>query len=155
MTDAQPQQRTAVRVLPVDRQDRLLLLHGFDPAEPDRPYWFTVGGGLEPDESPESAAVRELAEEVGLIVEPSALVGPLGEATIEFGFDSVRYRQRQTYYAVRVGDAPITFAGQDAIEHASIDTHAWWTLADLHRTTEQVYPEDLADLLTRALPALT
>ncbi len=154
MTGAQPQHRTAVRVLPVDGRDRLLLLHGFDPAEPERPYWFTVGGGLEPDESPVNAAVRELAEEVGLLVEPTGLVGPLGEATIEFGFDSVRYVQHQTYYAVRVGDAPISFAGQDEIEHASIDSHAWWTVDDLRRTAEQVYPVDLADLFTRGLAAL-
>lgn len=150
----EPVQRTAVRVLAVDPADRVLLLHGFDPAEPERPYWFTVGGGPEPGESPELAGARELAEEVGLVVEPGRLVGPLGEATIEFGFDSVRYVQRQTYYAVRVDAAPISFAGQDAIEHASIDAHAWWTVDDLRRATEPVYPEDLADLLLRSLAAL-
>ena len=154
MTGEPPVRRTAVRVLPIDGLDRLLLLHGFDPAEPERPYWFTVGGGLEPGESPVIAGVRELAEEVGLVVEPAALVGPLGEATIEFGFDSVRYVQQQTYYAVRVDAAPISFAGQDAIEHASIDAHAWWTVDDLRRTADRVYPDDLADLLTRSLTAL-
>ena len=147
--------RTAVRVLPLDGRDRLLLLHGFDPADRERPYWFTVGGGIDPGESPELAAVRELAEEVGLVSEPSALVGPLGRATIEFGFDAVRYVQDQTYYALRVDDAPISFAGQDAIEQASIDSHAWWTIDDLRGTTERVYPEDLPDLLTRAVVALS
>lgn len=154
MTDAPTQRRTAVRVLPIDGEDRVLLLHGFDPARPAEPYWFTVGGGLEPGETPPQAAVRELAEEVGLTATPDRLVGPLAEATIEFWFDSARYLQQQTYYAVRVAAAPITFAGQDAVEHASIDRYAWWSAADLAATTDQVYPDDLADLLARAIVTL-
>ncbi|GAB3755418.1 NUDIX hydrolase [Microlunatus parietis] len=154
-TDETPTElRTAVRVLPIDGDGRVLLLHGFDPARPAEPYWFTVGGGLEPGETPAEAAVRELAEEVGLAATPDRLVGPLAEATIEFWFDSVRYLQQQTYYAVRVAPDPITFAGQDAIEHASIDAYAWFSAAELAGTTDPVYPDDLADLLARAVAAL-
>ena len=38
-------------------------------------YWHLVAGGLEPDETPEEAAVRELREETGL----EALPEPLGD----------------------------------------------------------------------------
>lgn len=154
MTDVPTRRRTAVRVLPIDGDDRVLLLHGFDPARPAEPYWFTVGGGLEPGETPVLAGARELAEEVGLTVTPDRLVGPLAEATIEFWFDSVRYLQQQTYYAVRVAPEPITFAGQDEIEHATIDAHAWFSAADLAAATGPVYPDDLADLLARGIAAL-
>lgn len=144
-------QRTAVRVLPIDHRDRLLLLHGFDPAEPDRPYWFTVGGGIEPGESAVIAALRELTEEAGVAVGPDDLVGPLAEDTAEFSFQRVRYRQDQTYFAVRIGDAAISLAGLDPIEHSSIVRYGWWSIDDLTHTTEQIYPDDLAHLLSRSL----
>jgi 8-oxo-dGTP diphosphatase len=41
--------------------------------------WEFPGGKIEPDEHPQSALVREIAEELGLIVSESALV-PLGFA---------------------------------------------------------------------------
>ncbi|WP_326645830.1 hypothetical protein OIE67_44645 [Nonomuraea fuscirosea] len=39
-----PLRRFTARVLPVDENDRVLLLHGFDPAQPERRFWFTIGG---------------------------------------------------------------------------------------------------------------
>jgi 8-oxo-dGTP pyrophosphatase MutT (NUDIX family) len=55
-----PIQRTSARVVPVNTSGRVLLLHGRDPARPESPYWFTIGGVVEPGESLAAAAVREL-----------------------------------------------------------------------------------------------
>ena len=49
-----PIHRTSARVIPINASGRVLLLHGHDP------YWFTIGGAVEPGESLEAAAVREL-----------------------------------------------------------------------------------------------
>jgi 8-oxo-dGTP pyrophosphatase MutT (NUDIX family) len=66
--------RQVARVLLFDQQDRLLLL--FDP-DPDRGgYWYPPGGRIEDGESPEEAARRELAEEVGLDVAEVCDNGP-------------------------------------------------------------------------------
>lgn len=54
------QYRRTARIVPVSPQGRVLLLSGYDPHVPDRPYWFTIGGGIEADEAPTQAAVREL-----------------------------------------------------------------------------------------------
>jgi len=62
-------------VLPWDAQNRVLLVRN----EVDGP-WGLLGGAIEPDESPQEAAVREALEEVGVQVEltnlRAVLVGP-------------------------------------------------------------------------------
>ncbi len=55
--------RPAVRALVLDPADRVLLVR-FD--WPDKTVWALPGGGVDRDEAPEQALVRELAEESGL-----------------------------------------------------------------------------------------
>ncbi|GGC06703.1 NUDIX hydrolase [Cellulomonas carbonis] len=56
----------------VVREGQLLLsrfvLHG-------EPRWTMPGGGLDPGETPQQAAVREVEEETGYVVELDALIG--------------------------------------------------------------------------------
>lgn len=65
-------ERRLVGVMLVDTSGRLLLQHR-DASAPVSPnQWSMPGGGIEPGETPEDAARRELLEETGLCVE-----GPL------------------------------------------------------------------------------
>jgi len=57
----------------VERRGRLLLVKRA--IEPYRGYWDIPGGFLEVDEHPEAGAVREVREETGLSVKPTALFG--------------------------------------------------------------------------------
>lgn len=55
-----------------DEQGRVFLAQR--PANKSMPYlWEFPGGKIEKDETPENALVRELYEEIGLVVLPSAL----------------------------------------------------------------------------------
>ena len=71
----EPIPRVSARVLPVSPDGEVLLLQDRDPAERDVLRWGTIGGAVDPGESLEEAAVREMHEETGLI-DPADLTPP-------------------------------------------------------------------------------
>ncbi|GIG86547.1 NUDIX hydrolase [Plantactinospora endophytica] len=143
--------RQAARILLVDAEGRVLLFHGWDPARPEHRYWFTPGGGLDDDETAADAAARELAEETGLRLTPAELGEPVRREVAEYSFGGQWYRQEQQFFLARVAAWAVDTTGFDAIEQDTIDTHRWWTIDELARTTERFYPTDLPELLRRAL----
>jgi 8-oxo-dGTP pyrophosphatase MutT (NUDIX family) len=146
-----PIHRRAARVVLVDGAGRVLMFRGFDPASPESPYWFTVGGGLDEGETTAEGAVRELREETGLDVRPESIGGPIWHETAEFPFDGRWYRQEQDFYAVRVDSWEVSLEGLDAEERRSIDRHHWWSIEELATTRERFYPEELPILLREIL----
>lgn len=63
----------SVTVLAQDGDGRVLLVR-----QADSGRWGTVGGAVDPDESPAEAAVREAEEEAGVEVELGPVLGVLG-----------------------------------------------------------------------------
>jgi 8-oxo-dGTP pyrophosphatase MutT (NUDIX family) len=66
----------AVTIIIFDEVGRVLLA-----LDRSSGLWMTVGGALEPDETPADAAVRECWEETGLLVRANKLLGVLGGPT--------------------------------------------------------------------------
>jgi 8-oxo-dGTP pyrophosphatase MutT (NUDIX family) len=56
-------ERRAARVLVVDPDGAVLMIHGFDPHEPGLTYWYTIGGGVDDGESDLDPARRASAGE--------------------------------------------------------------------------------------------
>jgi 8-oxo-dGTP pyrophosphatase MutT (NUDIX family) len=139
--------RRAGRVLVIDAGGRVLLLHGFDPAKPDEPYWFTIGGGAQPGESLAEAAARELSEETGIRAQADELGEPVWHEVTDFSFDGTSYRQEQDFFQLRIGSAVVLTDGLDDEEAAVIDGHRWWTVDELESSTEPFYPRELPRLL--------
>ncbi len=89
-------------VLPWDEQGRVLLV-----LQADSGTWATIGGSVEPGESPQEAAVREAAEEAGIEVALRGIRAVLGGAEY-----LMRYSNGdEVAYVSTVFDAVIT-AGQ-------------------------------------------
>ncbi|MGI5268636.1 NUDIX hydrolase [Nonomuraea sp. CA-218870] len=149
-----PLRRFTARALPIDDLGRVLLLNGFDPARPERRFWFTIGGALEGEETLQEAAARELFEEAGIRVPVEALTGPHRTSTIEFAWAQYAIVQDQTFFAVRVGPARISFEHMEQIEKDTTIGHRWWSVEELETTGETVFPPDLAAIL-RAVNAET
>ncbi|MFD8692079.1 NUDIX hydrolase [Streptomyces sp. NPDC059651] len=141
--------RKVARLVLLDPDDRILLMHGFEPEDPASTWWFTPGGGLEGDETREQAALRELAEETGIT---DVELGPLlWQRMCSFPFDGRRWDQDEWYFLARTAQTTTDTSGQTGLERRSVAGLRWWTSAELSAARETVYPTRLAELLRTLL----
>ncbi|WP_406429835.1 NUDIX hydrolase [Streptomyces sp. NBC_01589] len=143
------EKRKVARVVLLDADDRILLMHGYEPEDPTSTWWFIPGGGLEGDESREQAALRELAEETGIT---DVELGPvLWQRICSFPFDGRRWDQDEWYFLARTTETATDLSGLTGLEQRSVTGLRWWTSAELSVARETVYPTRLAELLRTLL----
>ena len=137
--------RPTVKLLLLDGQDRLLLIHSRDPSS-GRKGWYPVGGGLEPGETLQEAAAREVAEETGLAQLP---VGALAcTRDHAYSYDRREVGFHEDWLLHRVGRfRPAPAALTDYESRSSVGFH-WWSVEDLVTTAATVFPPRLGEHLS-------
>ena len=147
--------RPSARLLIVDPANRVLLLRfkHRDGALAGQVYWATPGGGLEPGESWEAAALRELAEETGIIAADAGKPVHARDFPLQLT-DGSWVEAQERFFLIRVPVSQIDTSGRTAHEAQVLDGCAWWTMEDLARTTEVIHPGNLPDIIRPLLAAL-
>ncbi|SEN39473.1 NUDIX domain-containing protein [Sphingomonas gellani] len=135
--------RPAARILLVDGHGRALLFR-FTPAGRD-PFWVTPGGALDPGESYEAAARRELREEVGLDLD----CGPqVARRQADFlSVEGVEVTADERYFRVDVDSCEVDPAGHTTLERQVMQRWHWFTRDEIAAHAEAIFPVDLLDLL--------
>lgn len=143
--------RDAVRLLVVDRDDRLLLQHCITP-DTHTEFWCTPGGALHESESSDDAARRELFEETGLRVDVE-LGAPVWERMHVFTVGDGRvFHQHERYHVLRVDAFEASPGALSDFERESIREQRWWASHELRDIDPSLLnPPEIPWLLDRVL----
>jgi len=142
-------ERSCVRVVLQDAGGRVLLFRARLESRSPEHWWELPGGGIEPGESYQQTAVRELAEETGLRIRPEQVGPPRWRRSATWTARGLRRLQHEVVVLVRVDahEPAIIDGGRTAEELEDYTGARWWAVADLVASSERFYPGRLPALL--------
>ena len=138
--------RHAARVVLLDAASRVLLFPFTVPLGDGRTrkVWITPGGGLDPGESHEDGAARELWEETGMRL-------PLGPCvwtrTHLLRWDGRLIEQRERYFVATANVSAVDTANWTELERAVLGGHRWWSSAEIAASPDVFAPGRLAEAI--------
>jgi len=138
--------RTAARLILLDEERRLLLFRHTDGH--GREFWATPGGGVEPEESLEEAALREASEELGAT---TVELRPLWSGHSDFIFAGRNVSQTETFFLVTRHSEILGLEVQELHHREGIVEVRWWSLEEIRNSHEPIFPIDLANRLSEHL----
>ncbi|HKA68987.1 MAG TPA: NUDIX domain-containing protein [Actinomycetes bacterium] len=142
--------RSSVRVVVLDTADRILLFRTREASQPQFGLWWELpGGGIEPGETAEQAAVRELDEETGIAVDVRRVRQPNWIRTATYLKRGRRILQHEVVVLVKLaGPGPdLDTSRQLPDEQEDYIGYAWLSVDEVIGSAEPFYPGRLPALL--------
>lgn len=128
-----------------------MCVEDFDISTPDgkrnKRFWCTIGGGIERNETIEQAALREILEETG-IEETAIELGPIvwhNKIDLVLKGKLTQFDELYIVAKTHIYDVALLKPTQD--EQAVVKKLQWFTLEDIKRSTEIIFPNTLAEFL--------
>lgn len=154
MNSKQLVERDAVRVVLVDAQGSILLLHTRDLSNSDfGSAWELPGGGVEAGESFVAAAAREVKEETGIELDATCIAPPTWRREVVYSYRGEHRLQRESIALVRLKCVAPAVAATLRVAFESEDhfEHRWWASLDIETSSELFFPRSLPKQLARLL----
>jgi len=125
-----------------DEEGAVLLIR-FVAMRPDGEFifWALPGGEIEPGESEMEGAVRELREELGIVM---GVVGPVYRDANQFWHQGEIQDNVDFLFRACCRRAEPKLTGVTAEEIAMMREMRWWTAEEIEASGERIFPENLA-----------
>jgi 8-oxo-dGTP pyrophosphatase MutT (NUDIX family) len=132
-----------------DGGGRVLLFHVLTPDQAPDGWWELPGGGLSPGESYLEAAIREIREETGLVLDPAQVSAPSWRRDTTWVSRGKRRLQHEVVVHARIAaDQPaIIDGGRTPQEVEDFVTFRWWQVREITGSPQRFYPGRLPELL--------
>ncbi|CAN5456921.1 hypothetical protein BH09CHL1_BH09CHL1_14010 [soil metagenome] len=155
MTTEPPiRERPSARIILLDEHNHVLLFeyddpNYFSPEHPGSRFWCTPGGGIEPGETIEETARRELWEETAIT---NAVFGAeLGTVSADLTVYGELVRHVNHFILARAPRQDLGFDNLGGYEASTFLRHRWWSYEELISESADVRPRQTLELIQEAI----
>src|SRR5690242_3785990 len=141
-------ERVSARVVLIDETSRVLLVSSRDPDDGIL-VWYAPGGRVENGEDLRSAALREIEEEAGIVLDD--VVGPIWERRFPHTFNGLFVDGHEWFFVAHVKASEIVDVNETDEGASFFSGWRWWTLDEIREYDGVIAPARLAALLRPVL----
>lgn len=145
--------RNSVRVLLLNPHNELLLICADDPTttSADKTYhgrfWYCIGGQIDPGETLQNAALREIHEETGISHKEVELGPVVWFGEFDMIVNGIMTHLKQTFLVAKTTHQNPFLNNPDNWEKNFVEKIAWFSLENIKKCPEPIFPVVLADYL--------